>query len=667
MSTPAIEESDVHVNGIDSSYGCEPASELIDNNCEGHNKNNNNQEYSLPFTGMEFQSLEEAFEYYTKFAKREGFGIRKSKSASLLRVHRKRTTAQRNLIDLIDDSGIRPSKIMFVLATESGGIDTVGLTSCDIQNYLSNRRQKGLEKGNAQLMLNYFQECQSKNPGFFYSLQMDSEGQLANHFWADSRSRMAYEYFGDVVAFDPTYLTNKYQIPFVPFTDVNHHHQSILFGCALLWDETEETFVWLLNTWLEEMCGQHPRTVIADQDAAIANAIERVLPNTVHHYCMWHIEKKAPEYLSHVFHQFDDFKDNFFQCIHYALVPDEFESKWAKIIEKYGLQENSLLKKLQIIEKYGLQENSWLKKLHSIREKWIPAYVRNNFWVGMSTTQRSEKHEQVFQRLCKFKHTNDGNWWFEKLFDELDALKLEDDKPDNTNVLTNNNDLADDVSKDHGNHLDSNREGHKYVNTSARKLTGVYEPPELFILKFRFVIFYLVLTLRDILDTCDARHVVQGDAMVVHSRLSGRGVTNTLSSAHTDQPNITSDAPKAYHGGNDAPRTYHGLEDDNGEQRKDVHGLQGSMEMHEDHGDIDEHVPSTKKMPFDPLKMSLGPMTRARAKRFKGALMGLVRTHLDDMKTIQVQLKRFDDDLSKKTPINYKFITLLAIDSRWPD
>ncbi|OMO88266.1 hypothetical protein CCACVL1_08494 [Corchorus capsularis] len=54
-------------------------------------------------------------------------------------------------------------------------------------------------------------------------------------------------------------------------------------------------------------------------------------------------------------------------------------------------------------------------------------------------------------------------------------------------------------------------------------------------------------------------------------------------------------------------------------------------------------------------KMALGSMTRARAKRFKDSIMGLVRTHLDDMKTIQVQLKSFDDDLSKKTPINYKY------------
>ncbi|OMO94642.1 hypothetical protein CCACVL1_05896 [Corchorus capsularis] len=140
-----------------------------------------------------------------------------------------------------------------------------------------------------------------------------------------------------------------------------------------------------------------------------------------------------------------------------------------------------------------------------------------------------------------------------------------------------------------------------------------------------------------------------------------------ITRARAKRSSLISDAPKAYHGGNDVSKAYHGLEDRYREQGKDVQGLQGSMKMHGDHGDIDNHVPSTKKMPFDPLKMLISPMTRARAKRFKDALMGLVRTHLDNMKTIQVQLKSFDDDLSKKTPTNYNFITLLAIDSRWPD
>ncbi|XP_031097135.1 protein FAR1-RELATED SEQUENCE 5-like [Ipomoea triloba] len=406
--------------------------------------------------GMEFQSLDDALMCYTNYAKHEGFGIRKSRilksrknqmvigqefvcskegyrakkylqrdnrkkpppdetrmgckamisvsrkdeakwviskftrdhnhvlaspsSARFHRVHRKRTKSQMNLIDVLDESGIRPSKIMSVLVTESGGIDRVGCIERDIQNYLSNKRQKQLEKGDAQAMLNYFKECQSKNPGFFYAIQMDTEGQLANCFWVDSRSRVAYKFFGDVVTFDPTYLTNRYKMPFVPFTGVNHHHQSILFGCALLWDETVETFVWLLNTWLGAMDGCHHKTIITDQDAAITTAIARVLPNTAHHFCMWHIEKKFPENLSHVYQKFDDFKFQLSHCIHRIYMPSDFEVEWEKILDKYGLR-----------------ENSWLEKLYSIREKWIPAYVRTSFCAGMSTTQRSESMNKYFK------------------------------------------------------------------------------------------------------------------------------------------------------------------------------------------------------------------------------------------------------------------------------
>jgi hypothetical protein len=43
-----------------------------------------------------------------------------------------------------------------------------------------------------------------------------------------------------------------------------------------LWDETEESFVWLLSTWLEAMSGVYPKTIITDQDAAMTNVIARV-------------------------------------------------------------------------------------------------------------------------------------------------------------------------------------------------------------------------------------------------------------------------------------------------------------------------------------------------------------------------------------------------------
>uniref|UniRef100_A0A3Q7EFW5 Uncharacterized protein n=1 Tax=Solanum lycopersicum TaxID=4081 RepID=A0A3Q7EFW5_SOLLC len=78
-------------------------------------------------------------------------------------------------------------------------------------------------------MLKYFQKQQSDRVGFFYAIQMDVEGHLANYFWVNARSRIAYKNFGDVVLFDPTYLTNKYKMPFIPFIGVNNYHQSTLF------------------------------------------------------------------------------------------------------------------------------------------------------------------------------------------------------------------------------------------------------------------------------------------------------------------------------------------------------------------------------------------------------------------------------------------------------
>lgn len=67
---------------------------------------------------------------------------------------------------------------------------------------------------------------------------------------------------------------------FAPFTRVNHHMQSIQFGCALLQDEIEVNFTWLFQTWLESMGGCPPISIITDQDLAMKAAIAKVFPNT---------------------------------------------------------------------------------------------------------------------------------------------------------------------------------------------------------------------------------------------------------------------------------------------------------------------------------------------------------------------------------------------------
>jgi hypothetical protein len=86
------------------------------------------------------------------------------------------------------------------------------------------------------------------NGGFYYVMDMNDDARLRNVFWADARSRVVYEFFRDVITFDTTYLTNRYDMPLAPFVEVNHHSQSILFRARLLSNEETDTFIWLFKS-----------------------------------------------------------------------------------------------------------------------------------------------------------------------------------------------------------------------------------------------------------------------------------------------------------------------------------------------------------------------------------------------------------------------------------
>ena len=91
-------------------------------------------------------------------------------------------------------------------------------------------------------ILKYFKTKQVECDRFFFNIDLDKQDRLKNVFWADRRSKAAYKYFGNVVTFDTTYLTNKYDMSFALFVGVNHHGQSILLGCGLISHEDTETF-----------------------------------------------------------------------------------------------------------------------------------------------------------------------------------------------------------------------------------------------------------------------------------------------------------------------------------------------------------------------------------------------------------------------------------------
>jgi zinc finger SWIM domain-containing protein 3 len=165
-----------------------------------------------------------------------------------------RSEADRKLIGQIREPEMRAAQVFEFMKEFYGGADRVPCSKMDCNNEIGRERKKYLESNDAQTLCNYLQNKQREDPTFFYAIDIDQEdgpdkGCIANFFWADGQSIMDYAYFGDAVTFDTMFQTNKFEMPFAPILGTNHHKQTIIFGAALLFDETIPSFVWLFETF----------------------------------------------------------------------------------------------------------------------------------------------------------------------------------------------------------------------------------------------------------------------------------------------------------------------------------------------------------------------------------------------------------------------------------
>ncbi|XP_059593696.1 protein FAR1-RELATED SEQUENCE 5-like [Vitis vinifera] len=192
---------------------------------------------------------------------------------------------------------------------------------------------------------------------------------------------MDYVCFGDVLAFDTTYRTNSYKKPLVVLVGVNHHHQTVVFGSALLIDESVSTYEWVLETFLIAMMNRKPISVVTDGDKVMRKAIKKVLPHVCHCLCSWHLQRNA---FTNV--HIKDFTSIFARCMFMRGSAEEFEKVWH-----------------QMVENLGLNENRWVTEIYGKRKRWVEAYLRGKFFAGMRSTQRCESMNEYLNRFLKIR------------------------------------------------------------------------------------------------------------------------------------------------------------------------------------------------------------------------------------------------------------------------
>ncbi|CAK8570745.1 unnamed protein product [Lathyrus sativus] len=156
----------------------------------------------------------------------------------LFRANKKMNLHVRRTIQINDDVGVRINKTFQSLVKDARGHENIPFCEKDVRNYI-NKERRAIGKED-----------------------LDDDFHVRNVFWAVAKSRSAYEYFGDVVTFDTTDLTNKYDMHFSAFVGVNHHGQSTLLGCGLLSGEDTNSFVWLFKSWLRCMLEKAPLGIV---------------------------------------------------------------------------------------------------------------------------------------------------------------------------------------------------------------------------------------------------------------------------------------------------------------------------------------------------------------------------------------------------------------------
>ncbi|KAK1661601.1 hypothetical protein QYE76_049760 [Lolium multiflorum] len=342
---------------------------------------------------MTFPSEEAAFEFYNSYANDNGFSIRLDKlneklgfwyvdsfddkhSHTLARAdetpflwsHRKIRDHQKAEILAMGAAGIRKHTIMDSMISRSGWYGGVGYVRRDLYNLCGKEKRKLLAKGDAATTIGIMLSRKEKDPSFYFDYDLDEEGRLKRMFWCDSQSVQDYEDYGDVLVFDSTYKMNRYRMPFIPFVGLNNHRRTTVFGCAIVSDEKEETYVWLLQTFLKAMCQKKPLSVITDADSAMIRAIRTVFPDVWHRICSWHVEKNMKIHLSHK--SLGEFRS----MLYYSTSIAEFEQRWQAFLKRWKTENTEI----------------WLRRMYRKRHLWAAAFLTEGFWLGMKSNQRSE-------------------------------------------------------------------------------------------------------------------------------------------------------------------------------------------------------------------------------------------------------------------------------------
>ncbi|XP_015964983.1 protein FAR1-RELATED SEQUENCE 5-like [Arachis duranensis] len=263
----------------------------------------------------------------------------------------------------LQDISIRSYHILGYLTVQKDGYVSLSFNQKDMYNLITQHRKKKVKGSDANAAISYLRGKAGDDSYFFGKYTLSNVNRLEKLFWADRTSHIDYEYFGNVLTFASTYNRNVYNKLLI-FSGSNHHGQTIIFGCGLLFlNEDISLYKWLLQTFLEIIGNKHPRLVVTDKHLSMREVIKQVYPYAIYRLYAWHLHRNACEKVKNY-----GFLNDFKELIYVNASVEEFE-----------------VKQRHMVEKYNLSSNYWADQTYELRYLWALAHLRNQFFGQIGT------------------------------------------------------------------------------------------------------------------------------------------------------------------------------------------------------------------------------------------------------------------------------------------
>ncbi|ANM69991.1 FAR1-related sequence 10 [Arabidopsis thaliana] len=375
-----------------------------------------------PYVGQIFTTDDEAFEYYSTFARKSGFSIRKARSTESqnLGVYRRDFVCYRSGFNQPRKKANveHPRERKSVRCGCDGKLYLTkevvdGVSHWYVSQFSNVHNHELLEDDQVRLLPAYRKIQQSdqerilllSKAGFPVNrivklLELEKgvvSGQLP---FIEKDVRNFVRACKKSVQENDAFMTEKRESDTLELLECckDNNGKAMLLGCVLLQDESCRSFTWALQTFVRFMRGRHPQTILTDIDTGLKDAIGREMPNTNHVVFMSHIVSKLASWFSQTLgSHYEEFRAGFDMLCRAGNV-DEFEQQWDLLVTRFGL----------VPDRHAAL-------LYSCRASWLPCCIREHFVAQTMTSEFNLSIDSFLKRVV------DGATCMQLLLEEVSA------------------------------------------------------------------------------------------------------------------------------------------------------------------------------------------------------------------------------------------------------